>query len=198
EFLGRADGWPGLARRYGLTRARTSGIQHELAYGAIASGRIDVTDIYTTDAQIQHLGLVVLGDDRGFFPRYDAVLLYRSHLAPRARWLAGPTLTPAGLLQTVPSLALLAFLIPLLGIGAKPALAALFLYGLLPIVRNTYTGLATLPPQLSEAARALGLSARARLFEVELPMASPMILAGIKTSAVITVGTATLAALIGA
>src|SRR5206468_6850617 len=88
EFLGRADGYPGLARRYGLDLPHITGIQHELAYGAIASGRIDVTDIYTTDAQIQNLGLVVLRDDLGFFPRYDAVWLYRLDLtrrAPRAR-----------------------------------------------------------------------------------------------------------------
>src|SRR5207247_1691105 len=64
EFLGRADGWPGLARRYGLESANVRGIQHELAYAAIASGRIDVTDIYTTDAEIEHLGLTVLEDDR--------------------------------------------------------------------------------------------------------------------------------------
>jgi osmoprotectant transport system permease protein len=119
-------------------------------------------------------------------------------LATRSRPLAAVTLTVAGVLQTIPSLALLAFLIPLLGIGLWPALVALFLYSLLPIVRNTYTGLATIPPPLAESAEALGLPARARLFRVFLPMASPSIMAGIKTSAVINVGTATLAALIGA
>ena len=292
EFLGRADGFPGLARRYGLEHAHVLGIQHELAYAAISSGKIDVTDIYTTDAQIERLGLAVLEDDRGFFPRYDAVLLYRLDLARRSPgafaamsrlvgkvdeklmvranarvvlekqsfqhaaagllaealgtaaagpaerphvareilkntlihvrlvaisllgaivlgvplgvlatgspWLANLTLTAAGLLQTIPSLALLAFLIPLFGIGVAPALVALFLYSLLPIVRNTYVGLSTISPSLAEASRALALSPRAQLFWVSLPMASPAIMAGIKTSAVINVGTATLAALIGA
>jgi len=119
-------------------------------------------------------------------------------VAARAPRLAGPTLTLVGLLQTIPSLALLALLIPLLGIGVVPALVALFLYSLLPIVRNTFVGLVTIPPPLSEAAAALGLSPSALLLRVQLPMASPTIMAGIKTSAVINVGTATLAALIGA
>jgi osmoprotectant transport system permease protein len=282
EFLGRADGWPGLAARYGLALPHVLGVQHELAYTALASGRIDGTDIYTTDAEIEHLGLVVLEDDRRFFPRYDAVWLYRLDLAGRApralevvrafegrideprmiranarvvlqhedaraaaaallaemapaaapavpeppaadvrlvtvslllavlagtplgvlasrsRALAQLTLTFAGLLQTVPSLALLALLIPVLGIGAAPALVALFLYSVLPIVRNTYVGLTTIPPALDEAAAVIGLSPRAQLWRVRLPMASPAILAGIKTSAVINVGTATLAALVGA
>jgi osmoprotectant transport system permease protein len=291
EFLGRPDGYPGLARHYGLAMRDVRGIQHELAYGALASGKIDATDIYTTDAQIERMGLVVLEDDLGFFPRYDAVWLYRldlerrepraveamrrlegridraamiranarvvlggqsfrrsadsllaeglgarrdaadgggvaasilantrQHLilvaislgaailigiplgvlATRSAWLGGAILSFTGLLQTVPSLALLALLIPLLGIGFAPALVALFLYGLLPIVRNTYVGLTSIPGPLAEAAAAIGLSSRARLFRVRLPMASPAIMAGIKTSAVINVGTATLAALIGA
>jgi osmoprotectant transport system permease protein len=119
-------------------------------------------------------------------------------LAARSRSLATLTLTTTGVLQTIPSLALLALLIPVLGIGVAPALVALFLYGLLPIVRNTYTGLTGISPALAEAAEAIGLSPRARLFYVALPLASPTIMAGIKTSAVITVGTATLAALVGA
>jgi osmoprotectant transport system permease protein len=270
------------------------GIQHELAWDALAKGAIDATDVYTTDAQIAALNLMVLEDDRAFFPRYDAVVLYRADLARRAprvveawnrlsgrideakmisanravalekkpfaeaadsllvaalggapapaasnraagpwamiarrtgehvrlvawalllsillgvplgilatrsRVLAKLALGAAGLVQTVPSLALLAFLIPLVGIGTGPALIALFVYGLLPIVRNTYVGLTTLPRALIEAAEAMGLSPRARLFRVALPLASPTILAGIQTSAVITVGTATIAALIGA
>ncbi|MCL4553013.1 MAG: ABC transporter permease subunit [Candidatus Marsarchaeota archaeon] len=104
----------------------------------------------------------------------------------------------AGLIQTVPSLALLVFMIPLLGIGGPPALAALFLYSLLPIIRNTYVGLRDIPSDIRESAEALGLPPGARLRLVELPMASRTILAGIKTSAVINVGTATLGALIGA
>ncbi|TMQ58874.1 MAG: ABC transporter permease subunit [Candidatus Eisenbacteria bacterium] len=292
EFMGRPDGYAGLAAHYGLRMKHVVGIQHELAYTALASGRIDVTDIYTTDAQIERLGLHVLEDDRGFFPRYDAVWLYRLDLAARepraleailaltgkidearmiranARVVLGgqtfrqsadsllaealgraPARKPAeadvagsilrntgqhlklvalsllvavligvplgviatrspligstilsltGLLQTIPSLALLALLIPLFGIGVAPALIALFLYSLLPIVRNTYVGLTTIPVPLAEAAAAIGLSPRAQLFRVRLPMASPAIMAGIKTSAVINVGTATLAALIGA
>jgi len=292
EFLGRPDGYPGLARAYGLRLRHVRGIQHELAYTAIATGKVDVIDIYTTDAQIEHLGLRALEDDRAFFPRYDAVWLYRLDLperAPRAmealqrmagtideatmiranarvvlgeqsskasadtlllealgdrapatartrspaarmlsatgqhvklvaisllaamligiplgvlatrtRSLAAATLAGAGVLQTIPSLALLAFLIPVLGIGVGPALVALFLYSLLPIVRNTYVGMTTIPPALSEASAALGLSERAQLWRIRLPMASPAIMAGIKTSAVINVGTATLAALIGA
>jgi osmoprotectant transport system permease protein len=118
--------------------------------------------------------------------------------ATRSPGVASVTLAISGVFQTIPSLALLAFLIPLLGIGPIPALVALFLYSLLPIVRNTHTGLTTIPPSLSEAAEALGLSAWAQLLRVRLPMASPAIFAGIKTSAVINIGTATLAALIGA
>ncbi len=88
--------------------------------------------------------------------------------------------------------------IPLLGIGFVPALAALFLYGLLPIVQNTYAGLASIPPELRDAATAIGLSPGERLRHVELPLASRTILAGIKTSAVLAVGSATIAAFIGA
>jgi osmoprotectant transport system permease protein len=295
EFLGRADGYPGLARHYGLRMRHVVGIQHELAYTALASGRIDATDIYTTDAQIARLGLRVLEDDRRFFPRYDAVWLYRLNLParePRAleaiRALTGrisedamiranarvvldgipyeaaadsllSEIRPAsvrapapgatgggvassiarntlrhlelvvlalmaaiaiglplgilaagspragsaillvtGVLQTIPSLALLAVLIPLLGIGFRPALAALFLYSLLPIVRNTVVGLSTLPASLRDAAESLPLSPWARLTRIRLPMAAPSILAGIQTSAVICVGSATLAALVGA
>jgi osmoprotectant transport system permease protein len=302
EFLGRADGWPGLAAHYGLDarRTRTQGLQHELAWEALRNGAIDVTDVYTTDAWIGALDLVVLEDDRSFFPRYDAVILYRRDLAQRApavlaawrrlegsideprmiaanarvvlekrpfaevartllaaadtstgagaegraspgagagagagalplgpllrhlqlvavalvvsilvgvplgilatrsRALSAIVLGVSGMLQTIPSLALLAFLVPLLGIGVRPALAALFLYGLLPIVRNTFTGLTTIPTGLVEVAHAMGLSPRARLVRVLLPLASPTILAGIRTSAVISVGNATLAALIGA
>ncbi len=104
----------------------------------------------------------------------------------------------AGIVQTIPSLALLVFMIPWLGIGTRPAIVALFLYSLLPIIRNTASGLADIPAPIQESARALGLSAPARLLKIELPLASRSILAGIKTSAIITIGTATLGALIGA
>lgn len=103
-----------------------------------------------------------------------------------------------GVIQTIPSLALLVFMIPLLGIGSWPAICALFLYGLLPIVRNTYSGLADIDASIRESAIVLGLSSFAILRKIELPIASRSILSGIKTSAVINVGTATLGALIGA
>jgi len=107
-------------------------------------------------------------------------------------------LSIVGIIQTIPSLALLVFMIPLLGIGGPPALVALFLYSLLPIVRNTLSGLTGIPLDIQESARVLGLPASARLRLIEIPLATRSILAGIKTSAVINVGTATLGALIGA
>lgn len=119
-------------------------------------------------------------------------------LAARRPRLGAVLLGAAGVIQTIPSLALLVIMVPLLGIGAPPAILALFLYSLLPILRNTATGLASLPAPLLESADALGLSRGARLRLVELPLAAPAILAGIKIAAVINVGTATLGALIGA
>ncbi len=295
EFIGRADGWPGLALRYGVKR-QPRGLDHGIAYEALAAGQVDVIDIYATDAKIKRYKLRVLDDDLGYFPRYDAVLLYRLDLPARhpkawraiarlegripaaqmiamnaavelegksfaavaAQWLApaptptqgtaraglaaklfGPdlwTLTRqhlllvlaavglaclagiplgilaayvprlrqvvlgvAGVLQTVPSLALLAMLIPLLGmIGSVPALVALFVYALLPVVRNTCTGILGVPAGMRLAAEALGLRAPQRLLHVDLPLALPVILAGVKTAAVMSVGTATIAAFIGA
>jgi osmoprotectant transport system permease protein len=118
--------------------------------------------------------------------------------AARHARLGQAVLAATGVIQTIPALALLVFMIPLLGIGGPPAVAALFLYSLLPVVRNTHAGLVGIAPALAESARALGLPPGARLRLVELPLAAPSILAGIKTSAVINVGTATLGALIGA
>jgi osmoprotectant transport system permease protein len=294
EFIGRADGWPGLKAGYGLPFATPPGLDHGLAYEALAAGRIDVVDIYTTDAKIERYGLRALEDDRGYFPRYDAVLCYRLDLPARApqAWarlqklegridertmirlnaaaelqgrsfadaaalldagaspgtsgrrtflgaLFGPDfwrltrehlilvfvslagsiaagmplgvaaakwpraaqfiLGAVGVIQTIPSLALFAFLIALLGaIGVVPALIALFLYALLPIVRNTHAGLEAVGEGMQQAALALGLSTRDRLSCIEIPLALPAILAGIKTSAVINVGTATIAAFVGA
>ena len=284
EFLDRQDGWPPLAAAYRLRPEHVTGIEHALGYDALRNGQIDVKDAYSTDAKIAKYDLTVLEDDQRFFPRYDAVFLYRLSLdekavavlrefegkidestmtrlnaeaertkdyaqaanlyfgsnAPSAgktfphklaRWtarhleLAGLSLllsiivgVPlgiwasrggaighvilgfAGVVQTIPSLALLALLVPLpfFGISVRTAIVALFLYGLLPIVRNTATGLQDIPRGLRESAIALGLTPRARLWQIYLPMASRSILAGIKTSAVINVGTATLAALIGA
>ena len=314
EFIGRADGWPGLAKQYGIG-ATPRGLDHGIAYEALAQKQVDVIDIYATDAKISQYGLRVLQDDRAYFPRYDAVLLYRLDAAQRfpaawqalralegrisaadmiamnaaaelhgqpfsaiARdWLARhsgnpaaaaattapatatgtatptvparpatlwqrlfaddfwpltrqhillvalsvamasavgiplgilaayrpklrePVMAAAGILQTIPSLALLAMLIPLLGtIGTVPALCALFVYALLPIIRNTCTGISGVPQGLKQAAEALGLRTAQRLKEIELPLAAPVILAGVKTAAVMSVGTATIAAFIGA
>lgn len=287
EFLVRADGWPALVRAYGLPQAGGSGLDHGLAYEALAAGQVDVVDVYSTDAQIGRRRLRVLADDRAFFPRYDAVLLMRASLDERPlqrlagrldeaamialnaevevdgasfeaaarRWLAGgagavqrqgfvdrllapdlprlaaqhlglvagsvalaaalgvplgiaawrrPRLAAAllgtvGVLQTVPSLALLAFLIAALGvIGFWPALLALVVYALLPVVRNTVTGLQGVPAGLSTAAAALGLTPSQALRHVQLPLAAPTIAAGLKTAAVLNVGTATVAAFVGA
>jgi osmoprotectant transport system permease protein len=294
EFLNRADGWPGLRARYGLAHGNVRGLDHDLAYRGLVAGDIEVMDLYATDAEIDYYDIRVLRDDLGYFPIYDAVLLYRADLVRRAPavvraferlagridqaamaklnalvklegksdrnvaatflrtalaldtvavgdadgmqvWrrlgratlehlvLVGISLAAAiavaiplgiaaylhrgvgqvvlavvGIVQTIPALALLVFMIPLLGIGAVPAMAALFLYSLLPITRNTHAGLAGIAGPIRQSALALGLGTVDRLVRIELPLAAPMILAGIKTAAVINVGTATLGALIGA
>ncbi|MGE0200322.1 MAG: glycine betaine ABC transporter substrate-binding protein [Candidatus Melainabacteria bacterium] len=112
--------------------------------------------------------------------------------------LEGPVFTLVNTLQTIPSLALLGFMIPLLGIGMTPAIVALFLYSLLPLVRNTFIGIREVDGRLLDACRGMGLTDRQILTHVELPLALPTIMAGIRTSTVIVVGTATLAAFIGA
>jgi osmoprotectant transport system permease protein len=301
EFLQRPDGMRGLRRVYRLDEAETVGMEHDLAYQALAQGAIDVTDGYSTDAKVAGRDLVALRDDRGFFPPYEAAPVVRLDLltrVPRAamalrllagriddatmrrlnyrveqerstpaqvaadflresglsavrvagearsssflgllwqrraitlaltgqhlvltgvavlaacllgiplgiaasRWprLASSALTTAGVLQTIPSIALLAFMLPLFGIGTVPAIVALFLYGLLPILRNTVTGLRNVDPQLVEVGLGLGMRPGQLLRRVELPLAAPVILAGIRTATVINVGTATLAAFIGA
>jgi osmoprotectant transport system permease protein len=290
EFMDRGDGWPALRARYRLGQRSVRGLEHDLAYRALAAGDIDATDVYTTDPEIRRQDLVLLEDDLGAFPEYHAVLVHRAELGERApgalaamRRLEGRisaeemtamnarvqlerappeevaaeflrealgvearfsvesaparilrrtgehlalvaaallaalavaiplgvvaarrpgvgrlVLGVVGVVQTIPALALLVFMIPLLGIGAGPAVAALFLYALLPIVRNTHAGITGIAPALREVAAALGLPPGARLRRVELPLAAPAILAGVKTSAVITVGTATLGALVGA
>jgi osmoprotectant transport system permease protein len=292
EFLGRRDGWPGLAAAYGLPQ-RPRGLDHGLAYEALAAGEVDVMDLYATDAKIARYDIAVLEDDRGFFPAYDAVLLHRADVPKRfpkvwqalarlegsideesmrrmnaaveleglsfaeaarlhrgapsaagrgrgflevllgpdlwrltrehlllvfvslaasvaagvplgtaaAKWTraAQGILGAVGVVQTIPSLALFAFLIVLMGaIGTLPALVALFLYALLPIVRNTHAGLTGIGAGMRDAALALALRPAVRLWRIELPLALPTILAGVKTSAVINVGTATIAAFIGA
>ncbi len=302
EFLGRADGWPGLKARYLLPFATPRGLDHGLAYEAMAAGQIDVIDVYSTDAKIDRYGLRLLTDDRGYFPRYDAVLLFRAGLplraprsfaalrslegsidatrmramnaeaelagkdfgaiaadflragtsakgrdvqspsppnatfmdklfgpyfwrltgehlglvffslaasvvlgiplgvlAARTPGLRGTILGSVGVIQTLPALAVLAMLIPLTGrIGPVPAFIALVLYALLPIVRNTFSGLNQIPQSMKQAAAALGLGSGTILVHIELPLAGPTILTGIRTSAVIGVGTATIAAFVGA
>lgn len=118
-------------------------------------------------------------------------------LITRIPRLKGITLGVAGILQTIPSLALLGFMIPFFGIGMKTAVAALFLYSLLPIIRNTFTGITEVDKSIVEAARGMGMKSGQILFRVQLPMAMGVIMAGIRTAAVINVGTATLAAFIG-
>ena len=312
----RADGWPALRKAYGARAGAPIGLDHGLAYDAVAAGRVDVIDVYSTDAKLGRLGLTVLDDDLGFFPKYDAVVLMRADVdagaagaarrldrrgdddrderrgrarraqlrrdgaeVPRRRLRGGvgrerrgrrvgercrrrarerrgtrggaaagqprrarlrarlrpprrrapaPRASPrsrspspsafrsasppgagraasrsllgaVALLQTIPSLALLAFLIALVGaIGVVPAVLALFLYALLPIVRNTHAGLQSVSGGMAQAALSLGMTARQALRHVQLPLAAPTLLAGVKTAAVINVGTATMAAFIGA
>jgi len=286
EFLDRQDGWQPLRERYALPQQNVVGIDHALGYAALANSSIQVKDAYSTDAKVEQNDLVVLEDDLQFFPKYEAVFLFRLSMPANAiaalrplqgtldekrmirlnaeaertknytkaadlyfnvgarpsgdsgpsyisesfphklaRWtlrhlqLAGFSLLLsvifgiplgivasrggpighailgfAGIVQTIPSLALLALLVPVpfFGISARTAIAALFLYGLLPIVRNTSSGLQDIPRSLRESAIALGLSPITRLWEIYLPMASRSILSGIKTSAVINIGPATL------
>lgn len=142
---------------------------------------------------VDHLILVLISLTAAIF-----VSIPLGILAVKKRKAGQIILGVAGIIQTIPSLAILVFMIPLLGIGAYPAMTALFLYSLLPIIRNTYSGITDIPRPLSESAIALGLTGWERLRFVELPLAGRSIMAGIKTAAVINVGTATLGALIGA
>ncbi len=308
EFLAREDGWPGVSAAYGLEIADLRGMEHGLAFEALAAGEIDLVDAWTTDGKLLRYDLTVLEDDRGFWPPYHAAPIVRGDLLLRApevedvlgelalrlpdarmqalnhavevdgrafadvareflieeglldpsdapaddgfragerrgdlltfvagrlgitgelvlehllltlvsvlsavvaavplgvllarrRRLAGPVLQVAGVIQTIPGLALLAFMIPVLGLGLDAAYAALFLYALLPILRNTYTGLVEVDRDLVDAAVGMGLTPRQVLRHVELPLAARTIMAGVRTAAVITIGVATLAAFIGA
>jgi osmoprotectant transport system permease protein len=141
----------------------------------------------------EHLGLVGLA-----LLIAVAIALPLALVLVRHQRAADGVLAVVGILQTIPSIALLAFMIPLFGVGAKPAVIALFLYALLPIVRNSYTGVRDADPEAVDSATALGMSWGQGLRYVRLPLAAPVILAGIRTAAVISVGTATLAAFIGA
>jgi osmoprotectant transport system permease protein len=116
----------------------------------------------------------------------------------RFQMFAGSTIGVASIFQTIPSLALLGFMIPLLGIGWTPAIVALTVYGLLPILRNTYTGIMNVDKAMTEAGTGMGMTSMQVLFKVELPLALSVIMAGIRTAAVLIIGVATLAALIGA
>ncbi len=307
DFIGRPDGLPGIERAYGLHFASVRPLLPAVKYRALAEGSVDVIDGYSTDGLIARYDLVVLTDDRAFFPPYEAaavaspgllrdapgavlaltelsgrldgatmrdlnrrlevdgvpvarvagdaldrldlrgtsgrpgratggaggrgslaaflwaeraaiarhtgrhlVLTAVSLLAAvavalplglaleRRRRAAEGVVRAAGVLQTVPGIALLAFMIPILGIGVGPALAALFLYSIYPILRNTYSGVRDADPAAVDAARALGMTPGQVLRLVRLPLAAPIIMAGIRTAAVINVGTATLAAFIGA
>lgn len=142
---------------------------------------------------VQHLGLTFLS-----LLLAIAVGVPVGIFIARKRLLANPVLGAAGVLQTIPSIALLGFMIPVFGIGATPAIVALLVYALLPIIRNTYTGLSGVDPTVTEAARALGMNRTQSLFKVELPLAMPVIIAGIRTAAVINVGVATLASFVAA
>ncbi|MGI8509941.1 MAG: glycine betaine ABC transporter substrate-binding protein [Gemmatimonadaceae bacterium] len=310
DFIGRADGLPGLASVYGLHLREVRPLAPAVKYQALAASAVDVVDGYSTDGLLARYDLVTLIDDRHFFPPYEAAALVgarlarddpaaiatltllsdrlsetrmrglnrrvevdgedvhrvatdaliqlglvqdsahgrmgraessargdnvsfwrylwqrRAHLGAltlrhlflvataliaaviiaiplglaleRARSIAEPIVRVLGAIQTIPSIAMLAFMIPLLGIGTAPALVALWLYALYPIARNTYTGVRDADPAAVEAAEALGTTPMQRLFMVRLPLAAPIIMAGVRTSAVITVGAATLAAFIGA
>jgi osmoprotectant transport system permease protein len=292
EFLDRGDGWTALKRHYDLGQRNVVGVDHDVAYRQLLAGEIDIIDVYSTDAMIRRGDLVLLKDDLAFFPRYDAVWLYRLDAASRHPELPAAmerlegtvteatmqtlndeveagrktesqaaadflsqqfgrqfgvqttsrtqmivrhvlehldlvrrSLLPAivvgvalgilcqrnprtgrvvlaavGLLQTIPSLALLVLLLPIvaalgyrsIGEGSVTAVTALFCYCLLPIVRNTYTGIESIPRATIESATVLGLGPVTRLVEVELPIALPTLLAGIRTAAVQNVGFATL------
>lgn len=306
DFIGRPDGLPGLQKAYGIRFRAVRALLPAVKYQALAAGEVDVIDGYSTDGFIARYDLVVLRDDRRFFPPYEAAGMVSPSLqrdlpaavaaltelgglltevemrglnrrhevdgepAPRIAtdvlhrlgltgvlpqetstgahratpavfpylWeqrssilrltarhilLVGVSLAAAiavalplglalerhrraaeavirgvGLLQTLPSIALLAFMIPLLGIGVVPALVALFLYSLYPILRNTYTGVRDAAPEAVGAAWALGMTPAQVLRYVRVPLAAPVIMAGVRTAAVINVGTATLAAFIGA
>jgi osmoprotectant transport system substrate-binding protein/osmoprotectant transport system permease protein len=307
DFIGRSDGLVGLGEAYGLAPRDVRALLHAVKYEALALGEVDVIDGYSTDGLIARFDLVVLRDDREFFPPYQAAPLVGSNLwdtrpeavralselagtldeetmrelnrrvevdgegvplvardalkalglvegpavrmldsgrAPstvgfgtyiwdrrqatwtltlrhlllvsisliaatlvavplgllleRTRNRAEAVIRAVGLLQTIPSIALLAFMIPLLGIGITPALVALFLYSLFPILRNTFTGIRDADPDAVDSARSLGMTDTQILRYVRFPLAIPIIMAGVRTAAVITVGTATLAAFIGA
>jgi len=142
---------------------------------------------------VQHLGLTFLSLLLAIIVGVPLGILIA-----RKRKLSSSVLGVAGILQTIPSIALLGFMIPAFGIGATPAIVALLIYALLPIIRNTYTGITEVNPTVIESAKAMGMNKSQLLFKVELPLAMPVIIAGIRTAAVINVGVATLASFVAA
>lgn len=146
-----------------------------------------------SEQTVEHLGLTVISLALAIL-----ISVPTGIFLTRKKKLSGPVIGFIGVIQTVPSIALLGLLLPLLGIGAAPAIVALFLYALLPIVRNTYTGIQEVDPAVIEAANGMGMTGVQRLVRVELPLAMPVLFAGIRTATVINVGVATLAALIAA
>jgi len=162
-------------------------------FGVVSEARPESLASRLLARTLEHLRLVLLSLGPAI-----AVSIPLGVLAFRRPKLGQIILAGASVLQTIPSLALLVFMLPLLGVGPAPAIAALFLYSLLPIIRNTASGLQSIPASIRNSAIALGLTETRRLLLVELPIAAPAVLAGIKTAAVINVGTATLGALIGA
>lgn len=305
DFIGRPDGLAGLSGAYGMHFKTVRSLSPGLKYQALAEGGVDVVDGYSTDGLLSRYSLVVLQDDKRFFPPYQAAALVSPRLAGNPRAIAALTLLsgrldeglmrslnkrvevdredvasvarstlagldliagrsrgsetgPAnqtagffsyiaarrgdifaqtgrhlvlsalallaailvavpiglalernhhiaegilgalGVIETIPSIALLAFMLPLFGVGFVPALVALWLYALYPIARATYTGVKEADPNAVEAAEALGTTPMQRLLWIRLPLATPVIMSGVRTSAVITVGAATLAAFIGA
>lgn len=127
-----------------------------------------------------------------------AIALPLGILVARYRRVAEPVIGITAIFQTIPSLALFGFLVPLIGIGAKTALIALIIYALLPILRNTYTGISNIDESMIEAGRGMGMTKSQLLWQIEFPLALPFIMAGIRTATVLTVGIATLATFVGA
>lgn len=288
EFIKRKDGWENLAALYNI-KIQPVGIDHGLAYQSLEDEKIELTDVYSTDGEISKYNLVILKDDKEYFPSYMGVPFMRQAMDTKAKDLirllantindslmrsmnskvlyenksfgevaneflkinkltgtqteykktsaadeimqktlrhleitfislliavlvafpigvvlsafpafSKPVLYVTGLLQTIPSIALLAVMIPLFGIGIVPAVVALFLYALLPILRNTTIGIYSVDPVIKKVAMGMGMTTWQKLKYVEIPLAMPSIFAGIKTAAVINIGTATLAAFIGA
>ena len=144
---------------------------------------------------LQHVGLVVISVSVAV-----AIGIPLGILITRKPGLKGPVLAMANVVQTVPSLALFGFLlaVPFIGLGARNAIIALVVYSLLPIIRNTYTGVTGVDPAVREAARGMGMTDWQLLRIVELPLAAPVVLAGVRVAAVVAVGIATIAAAIGA